>query len=361
MKNESKKRGMNLPNKITCVRLVISLIVLIILCLPWSELGVEFPIYNIFGVENVDLKYIICGILFLIGSVTDFLDGYIARKYNLVTDFGKVMDAIADKVLVNGVLIILAYDKLSKLSLDEKIGQLLLVRYPGDDKAVSDIVKYKFGGFVFYEKDFKDKTVEEVKEMVNRVQKLANIPILTAVDEEGGKVVRISSNPKLATSKFKSSQELYNIGGFQKITEDTIDKSKLLNKLGINLNLAPVVDVAPNTTDYMYERSLGKDTKLTSTYAKTVIEASKGTGVSYTLKHFPGYGNNKDTHLGSSVDNRTYDDILKNDLPPFKEGIRAQAEAVLVLRNLLLCRQVFIIYLEMNLILQVLLLLMTWQ
>ncbi len=111
MKNESKKKGMNLPNKITCVRLVISLIVLIILCLPWSELGVEFPIYNIFGVENVDLKYIICGILFLIGSVTDFLDGYIARKYNLVTDFGKVMDAIADKVLVNGVLIILAYDK----------------------------------------------------------------------------------------------------------------------------------------------------------------------------------------------------------------------------------------------------------
>ena len=46
----------------------------------------------------------------MIGSLTDFLDGYIARKYNLVTDFGKVMDAIADKVLVNGVLIILACD-----------------------------------------------------------------------------------------------------------------------------------------------------------------------------------------------------------------------------------------------------------
>ena len=108
---EKKKKGMNLPNKITCVRLVISLIVLIILCMPWSSLGVEFPIYNIFGVENVNLKYIICGILFAIGSITDFLDGYIARKNNIVTDFGKVMDAIADKVLVNGVLIILAYDK----------------------------------------------------------------------------------------------------------------------------------------------------------------------------------------------------------------------------------------------------------
>ena len=53
---EKKKKGMNLPNKITCVRLVISLIVLIILCMPWSSLGVEFPIYNIFGVENVNLK-----------------------------------------------------------------------------------------------------------------------------------------------------------------------------------------------------------------------------------------------------------------------------------------------------------------
>ncbi len=108
---KEKKKGMNLPNKITCVRLVISVVVLVMLCIPWSSFGVEFPVYNVLGVENVNIKYIICGVLFLIGSVTDFLDGYIARKYDLVTDFGKVMDAIADKVLVNGVLIILAYDK----------------------------------------------------------------------------------------------------------------------------------------------------------------------------------------------------------------------------------------------------------
>lgn len=106
-----KSKGMNLPNKITCVRLVISAVVLIILATPWNYFGFDFPTYSVFGVENVNLKYIICGVLFMIGSITDFLDGYIARKYNLVTDFGKVMDAIADKVLVNGVLIILAYDK----------------------------------------------------------------------------------------------------------------------------------------------------------------------------------------------------------------------------------------------------------
>lgn len=107
---EKTKRKMNLPNKITCVRLVLSAIVLIILCIPWSMLNVEWPKWYPEGIEVVDLKYLICGVLFLIASVTDFLDGYIARKYNLVTDFGKVMDAIADKVLVNGVLIILACD-----------------------------------------------------------------------------------------------------------------------------------------------------------------------------------------------------------------------------------------------------------
>ena len=112
-KEEKKKKGMNLPNKITCVRLVISLIVLVILCFPWDAVGLaeaKRTVGPFFGVQNIDLKYIIAGVLFAIGSFTDFLDGYLPRKYNIVTDFGKVMDAIADKVLVNGVLIILAYD-----------------------------------------------------------------------------------------------------------------------------------------------------------------------------------------------------------------------------------------------------------
>ena len=109
-KKGKEKKGMNLPNKITCVRLVISVIVLVMLVVPWNQMGIHFPVFQVYGVENVDLKYLIAGILFMIGSVTDFLDGYIARKYNMVTDFGKVMDAIADKMLVNGVLIILAYN-----------------------------------------------------------------------------------------------------------------------------------------------------------------------------------------------------------------------------------------------------------
>ena len=226
----------------------------------------------------------------------------------------------------------LANNKLKTLTIDEKIGQLFLVRYP-ESNQISLTKKYNFAGYVFYEKDFKDKNKNDVIDMMNDLQEASKIPLLTAVDEEGGTVVRISSNPNLVDNRFKSPSVLYNEGGFDLIKQDTIYKSSILNSLGINLNLAPVVDVATDPNSYMYDRTLQKDTNLTSDYAKTVISASKNGKVSYVLKHFPGYGNNGDTHNGTSTDTRSYDDIYDNDLPPFKAGIEAHAEAILISHN----------------------------
>jgi len=226
----------------------------------------------------------------------------------------------------------LAKTKLDSMTLDEKIGQLLLVRYSINSK--EDLNKYNFGGYIFFAKDFKDKTKEEVIDMIKNLQNNSKIPLLTAVDEEGGSVVRISSNPNLKSEKFKSPQELYKEGGFELIKKDTIEKSNLLSSLGLNLNLAPVVDVSTDEFSYMYNRTIGLDANLTSIFSKTVIEASKDTDVSYTLKHFPGYGNNIDTHTGTAIDTRTYDDIMNNDILPFKEGIEVGAEAILVSHNI---------------------------
>lgn len=100
---------MNLPTKLTVVRLFLSIVIIILLVFPFYALGIQFPVYTISGLSNqIELQYIIAGVIFIIASFTDFLDGYIARKYNLITDTGKMLDAIADKVLVNSVLIILA-------------------------------------------------------------------------------------------------------------------------------------------------------------------------------------------------------------------------------------------------------------
>lgn len=226
----------------------------------------------------------------------------------------------------------MAYNKLKTMSQDEKIGQIFLVRVPSENQ-IYDLQKYYFGGYLLFERDFKDKTKEDVIDMINEYQESANIPLLIATDEEGGDVSRLSSNKNIVQEPFKSPSELYQSGGMDAIREDTIYKSEVLKSLGINVNLAPVVDVATDPDSYMYERTIKESTSVTSQYAKTVIESSKNTGVSYTLKHFPGYGNNADTHTSSTTDNRTYSAIMEDDIPPFRAGIKAGAEAVLVSHN----------------------------
>lgn len=99
---------MNLPNKITLARIFLSILLLILLVFPFYQIGISFPTYYVFDKITLNLKYIIGGIVFMIAAFSDFLDGNIARKRGIVTDFGKIMDAIADKILVNGVLIVLA-------------------------------------------------------------------------------------------------------------------------------------------------------------------------------------------------------------------------------------------------------------
>ena len=98
---------MNLPTKITVARLVLTVFIIVLLCIPYSFLGISVPEFDVNGVV-IELHYIIAGVIFIIASLTVFLDGYLARKNNQVTDTGKMLDAIADKVLVNPILILLS-------------------------------------------------------------------------------------------------------------------------------------------------------------------------------------------------------------------------------------------------------------
>ena len=97
---------MNVANKLTMLRIFLAVVLIVILLFPFYMVNVEFPKYVI-GTVIIDLKYIIAAVIFAIASITDALDGHIARKYDMVTDFGKLTDAIADKMLVNSTLIIL--------------------------------------------------------------------------------------------------------------------------------------------------------------------------------------------------------------------------------------------------------------
>ena len=103
---------MNTANKITMSRIVLAVIMLIVLLFPWYQVGIDMPTYIINGNITVELKYIIAGVIFVIASLTDFIDGKVARKYNMVTDFGKMIDAISDKILTNTLIVVLACDNM---------------------------------------------------------------------------------------------------------------------------------------------------------------------------------------------------------------------------------------------------------
>lgn len=98
---------MNLPNRITLSRIFMTIVIVFLLLFPFYLINFKFPLYNVGGIV-VDTKYFICGILFVIASLSDLIDGKLARRNNQVTDTGKMLDAIADKVLVNSVLVIFA-------------------------------------------------------------------------------------------------------------------------------------------------------------------------------------------------------------------------------------------------------------
>ena len=228
-------------------------------------------------------------------------------------------------------------DKITKMldnmSVEEKVGQMFMVRVPKEnaDKRVSE---YHLGGYIMFGRDFDNKTKEEVINNIASWQEASDIPMLIGVDEEGGTVNRISTNTEFRSEPFKSSQELYKDGGFDLIYEDTINKANFLKELGINVNFAPVVDVSTNPDDYIYKRSFGKNANLTSEYASTVVTAMKEANIASVLKHFPGYGNNTDTHTGISIDNRSLESFKENDFLPFEAGIKAGANIVLVSHNI---------------------------
>ena len=97
---------MNLANKITMTRIFLTVLLIVLLLFPFYMVNIEFP-KILLGTISVDIKYLIAAGIFAVASISDALDGYIARSRNMVTDFGKLTDAIADKMLVNSTLIIL--------------------------------------------------------------------------------------------------------------------------------------------------------------------------------------------------------------------------------------------------------------
>ena len=229
---------------------------------------------------------------------------------------------------------------LDSMTLEEKVGQLFFVRCPTEN-AVEDISTYHLGGYLLFGRDYKDGdswlTWDQFIQKIESYQDAAAIPLFIGSDEEGGTVTRASRNPNLFSEPFKSPQKLNYIGGIEEILRDTDTRSRELRALGINVNFAPVCDVSTDPKDFIYDRTLGQDANMTADYVRLVVPAMTEGGTLPVLKHFPGYGNNVDTHTGIAVDLRPMETFENSDLLPFQAGIEAGAPFVLVSHNIVTC------------------------
>ena len=234
---------------------------------------------------------------------------------------------------------------LSAMTLEEKVGQLFFVRVPSDG-ALADVTAYHLGGYLLFGRDTKGLTANQLIQTIRLYQEAAaadtGIPLLIGADEEGGTVVRVSSNPHLRERAFLSPQQLYALGGMEEIISDTHEKDVLLRALGINVNLSPVCDVSNDPGDFIYPRTFGQDADATAQYVSAAVGQMALDGMGSVLKHFPGYGNNADTHTGVAVDSRPLERFESSDFLPFRAGIAAgqgsdadQTAAVLVSHNLM--------------------------
>lgn len=225
---------------------------------------------------------------------------------------------------------------LASLSTEEKVGQLFLARCPDID-ALADIQRYHLGGYILFARDFEGHTPATIRSLLAAYQQSSTVPMLLAVDEEGGDVTRVSRFSAFRSSKFTSPRKLFDQGGMELVLKTELEKCELLSGLGINVNMAPVCDVTTTADSFMYRRSLGQNPEITAEFAVQMTTLMQSNGIGAVLKHFPGYGNNTDTHTAMAVDSRSLEQLENCDLLPFQAGIDAGSCAILASHTVVNC------------------------
>ena len=227
---------------------------------------------------------------------------------------------------------------LASMTLEQKVGQMFVARRPQDDEvAMKAVTDYHLGGFTLYAVDFANRTPESVRALLASYREASPIPMFIAVDCEGGTVVRASKYPAFRSEPFPSPRELIAKGGMDAVRADTLEKADLLLDLGVNFNYAPVCDMSSDPNCFIFKRTASGDPQEAAEFITTVVTAMNQKNLVGSLKHFPGYGDNVDTHTQIARDDRDMETFITRDLEPFRAGIAAGAPVVMVAHNMVSC------------------------
>lgn len=221
---------------------------------------------------------------------------------------------------------------MEKMTLEEKVGQLFMARVP-EQNQIADIQNFHLGGYLLFDRDMEGKGQAEVKQAIADYQANSKTPMFIGSDEEGGTVSRLSRN-QIVSPAFESPQDLYKKNGWDGIKQEIDRKAQVFGELGIQLGMFPDADVSTDPESFIYDRTIGMDAAGTSHYVKLSVEEMKKQKIGSTIKHFPGYGNNRDSHVEIVTDDRPLDELRKNDFLPFEAGIKAGVDSIMVSHNI---------------------------
>lgn len=220
-------------------------------------------------------------------------------------------------------------ERLDNMTLEEKVGQLLIVGFEGtelNDNTKALIEDIGVGGLIFFGRNIESKY--QVKALVEDIKEISNIPLFLAIDEEGGKVSRLPQ-------EYKRLPDSFDIGS----TNDTdlaFTYGELLGNrvksLGLNLNFAPVMDIHSNPNNPVIgKRAFGNTVEVVKEMGMQVANGIRSTSVIPSIKHFPGHGDTStDSHKELPIINKTLDELMDFELNPFKAAINEDIETIMI-------------------------------
>lgn len=218
-------------------------------------------------------------------------------------------------------------DLYNSMTLEQKVGQLILANY--DAATAGEIAQNCHpAGFLLGSEDFAGKDAAAIAQELAPYQTLEGVGLWLGTSEEGGTVVPVSGNSTYRSFPFYSPQQIYASQGMAGFDSDTKERCELLASLGLNLNLAPVINVSTDPSQEIYSRTLGQDSELTSQYVNDVVQASLASNVEPVLKYFPSYGTTQEN--GIRLDDRSKEELNATDVVTYHAGVDAGAQAVLL-------------------------------
>ena len=223
------------------------------------------------------------------------------------------------------------------MTLHEKVCQMMFVtpeELTGEDGVTvagdatrQALENYPVGGIVYFAKNLESQ--DQVKEMIDNSQKYSSIGLFVATDEEGGVVNRLMDT---VGTTYIGSMYYYKDDGDETAYENAYTIANDMSALGFNLDFAPVADVWSNPDNTVIgERAYSDDYAQAAELVGNAVKGFNDGGVMCTLKHFPGHGDTaEDSHYSSAYVHRTKEEIMADEMQPFRSGIEAGAEFVMV-------------------------------